>query len=185
MRRSFKSREPGRTSRSGSVRRRGSTTTAEKVDAEASTSYAREVFARDSRGVILYDGVCNMCNAAVNFAVTYDKDETSTRGSVRFAALQSDAGRALLRAAGRAEDDISSIVYVKGEREAYVKSKAVLEIAKEMRAPFPVLAMVGGIVPVVIGDALYDFVAKNRYSFLGKRDECRLGDEAFDERFLR
>jgi len=139
----------------------------------------------DARGIILYDGVCNLCNGAVNFAMEYDSDRTS--GSVRFAALQSDAGRALLRNCGREETDISSIVFVEGPRpeESYVKSEAILRIAKRMRAPFPQLSALGSVVPRAIGDFVYDLVADNRYSILGKRDVCRLGDDANDDRFIQ
>lgn len=146
----------------------------------------RDLFTeREARGIILYDGVCNLCNGAVNFAMEYDGDRSS--GSVRFAALQSDAGRALLRNCGREETDISSIVFVEGPgpEESYVKSEAILRIAKRMRAPFPQLSALGSMVPRVIGDFVYDLVANNRYSILGKRDVCRLGDDENDDRFIR
>lgn len=140
---------------------------------------------RDARGIILYDGVCNLCNGAVNFAMEYDGDRSC--GSVRFAALQSDAGRALLRNCGREETDISSIVFVEGPgpEESYVKSEAILRIAKRMRAPFPQLSALGSLVPRAVGDFVYDVVANNRYSILGKRDVCRLGDDENDDRFIR
>jgi predicted DCC family thiol-disulfide oxidoreductase YuxK len=138
----------------------------------------------DERGVILYDGVCNLCNSAVNFAIEYDADVTG-RGSLRFAALQSDAGRAMLVRAGRDADDISSIVFVERGGVARVKSDAILAIAKRLRAPFPQLSALGRVfVPRMLGDAVYDLVANNRYAVLGKRDVCRLGDETHDDRFL-
>lgn len=138
----------------------------------------------DDRGVILYDGVCNLCNAAVNFAIEYDADDTG-RGSVRFAALQSDVGRAMLVRAGRDADDISSIVFVERGGVARVKSDAILAIAKRLRAPFPQLSALGRVfVPRILGDAVYDLVANNRYAVLGRRDVCRLGDETHEDRFL-
>ncbi len=144
-----------------------------------------EWFKDDDRGVILYDGVCNLCNGAVNFALEYDAEPS--RGSVRFAALQSETGRAMLVNAGRDADDISSIVFVEGAApsESYVKSEAILRIARRMRAPFPQLSALGSLVPRAIGDFVYDAVADNRYSLLGKRDACRFGDDENDERFLR
>ena len=144
-----------------------------------------EWFKDDDRGVILYDGVCNLCNGAVNFALEYDAEPS--RGSVRFAALQGETGRAMLVNAGRDADDISSIVFVEGAApsESYVKSEAILRIARRMRAPFPQLSALGSLVPRAIGDFVYDAVADNRYSLLGKRDACRFGDDENDERFLR
>ncbi|CAI5490116.1 unnamed protein product [Closterium sp. Naga37s-1] len=91
-------------------------------------------FATDDRPIVLYDGVCNMCNGGVNFALDADP-----QGRLRFAALQSEAGRALLARSGRSPDDISSIVLV--ERDgAYIKSDAVLRIARLLDLPLAFLA---------------------------------------------
>lgn len=140
----------------------------------------------ERRGIILYDGVCNLCNGAVNFAIANDGNG-GRGGSVRFAALQSETGRRLLRNAGRDAEDISSIVFVEAANSeaSYVKSEAVLRIAKRMRAPFPQLAAIGSVFPRALGDLAYDLVADNRYFILGRRDECRLGDDVHDDRFLR
>ena len=136
----------------------------------------------DTRPVILYDGVCNLCNGGVNFAIDMDAKES---GSVRFAALQSDVGRALLRNCGRSADDISSIVFVVSPTRAYVKSEAVLRIAEYMKPPLPTLGGIGLMFPTPLGDFVYDLVADNRYNILGVRDECRLGrDDEFKDRFL-
>ena len=107
-------------------------------------------------------------------------------GKLRFAALQSTAGRALLRRAGRDPDDISSIVLVE-EDAAYVKSDAVLRIATYLDGNplFPIAGTVGPVVPGFLRDVLYDVVADNRYELLGMKDECRLGDDRFDDRFVQ
>ena len=107
-------------------------------------------------------------------------------GKLRFAALQSTAGRALLRRAGRDPDDISSIVLVE-ENAAYVKSDAVLRIATYFSANplFPFAGTLGPVVPTFIRDAFYDAIADNRYDLLGMKDECRLGDDRFDDRFVQ
>jgi predicted DCC family thiol-disulfide oxidoreductase YuxK len=139
------------------------------------------VFADDKRPVILFDGVCNLCNGGVNFAL--DADPT---GKLRFAALQSEVGRALLQADGRSADDISTIVLV--EESGYSeKSSAVLRIASRLslvNLPLAPLALLGGGVPPVVRDLVYDAVANNRYNLLGKTDECRLDDGTFADRFL-
>jgi predicted DCC family thiol-disulfide oxidoreductase YuxK len=129
--------------------------------------------------VILFDGVCNLCNGGVNLALDLDPP-----GKLRFAALQSDAGRALLARAGRDPSDISSIVLVE-EHAAYVKSDAVLRIATYLENPaLPAAAALGMVFPGALRDAVYDLVAANRYELLGLKDECRLGDDRFDDRFV-
>eukprot|EP00850_Spirogloea_muscicola_P011562 SM000072S21196 [mRNA] locus=s72:255008:256255:- [translate_table: standard] len=142
------------------------------------TTTADRYFATDPRPIILFDGVCNMCNGFVNFMLDGDKD-----GKVRFAALQSEAGRALLRRSGRAPNDISSIVLVEQDG-SYIKSEAVLKIARYLDFPFPPLSSLGFVAPGFLRDSFYDLVANNRYSILGKRDNCRISDNNFKERFI-
>ncbi|KAG7346644.1 DUF393 domain containing protein [Nitzschia inconspicua] len=142
------------------------------------------VFATDKRPVILFDGVCNMCNSAVNLALDWDP-----KGKLRFSALQSKVGRSLLEANGRNADDISSIVLVTKDG-AFVKSDAVLKITEEL-TPAPLLPLKPAavlsrwVIPKFLRDIVYDNVADNRYSIMGKRDECRLdSDGAFEDRFV-
>ena len=142
------------------------------------------VFATDKRPVILFDGVCNLCNSAVNLALDWDP-----KGKLRFSALQSNVGRGLLRANVRNDDDISSIVLVTSDG-AYTKSDAVLRIAEELTPlsflPLkPAAAVSRALVPKLLRDILYDGVANNRYNIMGMRDECRLDfDGEFDNRFV-
>ena len=147
---------------------------------------SERVFATDKRPVILFDGVCNMCNGAVNLALDWDP-----AAKLRFSALQSNVGRALLQANGREADDISSIVLVTSDG-AYIKSDAILRITEELTPswlPVPLAkpAAIAGrtLVPKFLRDLIYDGVADNRYSILGMRDECRFGDEnEFASRFV-
>lgn len=141
------------------------------------------LFATDTRPVILYDGVCGLCNNAVNLSLDLDD-----QGVVRYAALQSDVGRLLLRRSGRSADDISSIVLCTRDG-SYTKSEAVLRIAQLLeRGPLPsslpVLGTLGLLVPPFLRDAVYDVVADNRYAVFGKTDECRLSDGRFEARFV-
>jgi predicted DCC family thiol-disulfide oxidoreductase YuxK len=142
------------------------------------------VFANDRRPVILFDGVCNMCNSAVNLALDWDP-----KGCLRFSALQSNVGRALLEANGRKADDISSIVLVT-EDGAYIKSDAVLKITEELTPvsllPLkPVAVLSRWMVPKFLRDIIYDNVADNRYQIMGKRNECRLDSNGdFADRFI-
>ena len=139
-----------------------------------------EFFAgHDQRPIVLYDGICRMCNFWVNWVLRFEG-----RPTLRFAALQSPAGRALLRRAGRRPDDISSIVLVEADG-ALIKSEAVLRIALELRPPAPALAgAVRALLPLGLRDAAYDWVADNRYSLFGRLAACRLSDESCANRFL-
>ncbi|EFJ13377.1 hypothetical protein SELMODRAFT_122411 [Selaginella moellendorffii] len=136
------------------------------------------LFASDTRPVILFDGVCNLCNGGVNFVL--DRDP---RARLRFAALQSNAGRALLEKSGRSRDDISSIVLVEKQR-SYIKSEAVLRIAHYLDEPYPSLATLALLFPLFLRDPTYDLIANNRYSLFGQTNHCRTSDEQFKERFL-
>eukprot|EP00741_Cyanophora_paradoxa_P004693 tig00000823_g4555.t1 len=129
-----------------------------------------EVLRRETKPVILYDGVCGLCNGGVEFVLWFESGD-----AFRFAALQSEKGRSLLRAAGRDPDDISTIVLI-SEGRAFTKSEAVLRIGRRLQNPLPLLALLGLGVPPFVRDLLYDQVASNRYSFFGRRDECRLSD---------
>ena len=151
----------------------------------------------DSRPIILFDGVCNLCHGGVNFVL--DTDNTPD-GALRFAALQSELGKTLLEKAGKSRDDISSIVLVeKGEGQSnnnnnelkfYFKSDAILRIGAKLGNFYgiplsPLAKVANAFVPTFIRDTVYTAVASNRYNLLGKKDECRFdADGKFDERFL-
>ena len=137
--------------------------------------------------VVLYDGVCNFCNAWVDLLLQVD-----TGGIFSFAPLQGEAGMALLEKVGRERSDISSVVLVKkngtkGMYEGYVKSDAVVEVMKELNLPLLSMAGVGlaAILPKALKNGLYDQVANNRYRLMGTRTTMeRLSDEVNAHRFL-
>lgn len=133
---------------------------------------------QDNRPIILFDGVCNLCNNGVKFMLDNDR-----QARCRFAALQSHAGATLLRRAGRSPDDISSIVFVE-EDQSHIKSEAILRIAQCLDSPFPLLASLGLLVPLQLRDFVYDIIANNRYQLLGKSDMCRMKDDKFADRFI-
>ena len=125
-----------------------------------------------------------MCNNAVNLALDWD-----LKGALRFAALQSNVRRALLQVHGREANDISSIVFVTS-KGAFIKSDAILGITEELN-PLPFLPMrpfaklATQVVPSSLRDLIYDGIADNRYSIMGKRNECWFdADGEFDDRFV-
>ena len=127
--------------------------------------------------IVLYDGVCGLCDRSVQLILRNDR-----RGRFRFAALQSDAGRALLEKFGLPPDALDSIVLVEGGR-AWRKSRAALRIARRMDAPWPLLWPLI-IIPGAVADVFYDLVAKNRYRMFGKLDACMLPPPEVRARFL-
>ncbi len=126
------------------------------------------------RAIILFDGVCNLCNGAVTFIIDRDPN-----GYFAFAPLQSETGRELLEGA---KTDLESIVLIEnGER--YSQSTAALRVARRLRNPWPLLY--GFIVvPKALRDGVYDWIAANRYRWFGKIESCRLPTPELRERFL-
>ncbi|XP_058226748.1 DCC family protein At1g52590, chloroplastic [Rhododendron vialii] len=125
-------------------------------------------FEKDTRPIMLFDGVCNLCNGGVKFVCDNDRNR-----NIRFEALQSEAGKKLLRRSGRAPDDISSVVLVEKER-SFIKSEAVLKIMEYINLPFPQLALFLQFIPLFIRDFVYDNVANNRYAFFGRSEACEI-----------
>jgi len=131
---------------------------------------------------ILFDGVCNLCHGFVQFVIRHD-----AAGRFRFASLQSAAGQALLAAAGQPHlaapsADPDSVVLVAGGR-VYTHSAAVLRIAGHLGGAWR-LAAVGWLVPRAWRDALYRYVARNRYRWFGRQESCLLPTPALRARFL-
>jgi predicted DCC family thiol-disulfide oxidoreductase YuxK len=131
------------------------------------------------QAVILFDGVCNLCNAWVLFVI--DRDP---RARFVFAPLQGDAAVTLLRARGYVGDTASpaTVVLVEGER-VYDRSTAVLRILRRLGGLWPLLALLLAI-PRSVRDPIYDWVARRRYGWFGRSDRCRLPTPELRARFL-
>ena len=127
--------------------------------------------------LVLYDGTCGLCSRSVQLILRHDR-----RGRFRFAALQSDAGRALLRRHGLPVDQLDSVVLVEGGR-AYTKSRAALRIARGMDAPWPALRALA-VVPRPVADFVYDRVARSRYRLFGRQESCMIPTPEIRSRFL-
>ncbi|ONK81038.1 uncharacterized protein A4U43_C01F24570 [Asparagus officinalis] len=123
-----------------------------------------EFFNGDKRPIMLFDGVCNLCNGGVRFVRDNDRNRR-----IRYEPLQSESGRKLLQRSGRSPDDISSVVLVEKDR-SYIKSEAVLKIMEYLDLPFPQLALLLNIIPLFIRDFAYDNVANNRYVIFGRTE---------------
>ncbi|XP_031505531.1 DCC family protein At1g52590, chloroplastic isoform X1 [Nymphaea colorata] len=135
------------------------------VDWKKATSH---FFESDTRPIMLFDGVCNLCNGGVKFVRDNDHNRR-----IRYEALQSESGRKLLQRSGRSPDDISSVVLVEKDR-SYIKSEAVLKIMEYLDMPFPQLSLFIKLIPLFMRDTVYDTVANNRYAFFGRSDACEI-----------
>ncbi len=127
--------------------------------------------------VVLYDGVCDLCSRAVRFIVRRDP-----AGRFRFAALQSDGGRRLLKAHNLSADEMESIILVSGD-EITFRSDAAMAIARHLRGPSRLLAALR-IVPRPIRDGCYRFIANRRYRWFGRKTACEVPAENIQDRFL-
>jgi predicted DCC family thiol-disulfide oxidoreductase YuxK len=119
----------------------------------------------DTAPLVLFDGVCNLCHGAVQFVIKNDP-----KARFRFAALQSPAAEQALAAAGFEGPRPDSMMLVDRGR-VYTRSAAALAIARGLRFPWPLLA-VFWIVPSPLRDLVYRWIARHRYRWFGKRDEC-------------
>ena len=124
--------------------------------------------------IILFDGVCNLCNASVNFVLKND-----TKNQFKFASLQSDAAQQLLLQFKVKNDKnhLDRIILIKN-KTVYDKSTAALLIIKQLKFPFS-LGFVFIIIPKFIRDYIYDIIAKNRYKWFGKKNTCRVPTDEF------
>jgi predicted DCC family thiol-disulfide oxidoreductase YuxK len=128
--------------------------------------------------ILFFDGVCNLCNKSVQFVIRHDQ-----AGNVKFATLQSAAGEAardaVLKAYGRVPDSI--ILYDNGRY--YVQSTAALRLAGYLDGGWRFLKTFL-FIPAFIREPLYKLIARNRYRWFGKQDECMLPTPALKARFL-
>lgn len=131
----------------------------------------------DNRPVLLYDGVCNLCNGMVRFVIRWDRKK-----EIQFASLQSETGKSYLEELGLPTDDFDTLVYLKAGKH-FIRSSAVLEVLKDMGG-FWRLFYIFIIIPSCLRDLVYRIVAWLRYRVFGKRDTCKLPSPEIKERFL-
>lgn len=127
--------------------------------------------------VLLFDGVCNLCSASVQFVLKYD-----TRGRFQFASLQSKEGQELLKKHGLPIRAFQSFVLIRDGR-CYSQSTAALQVARDLKFPINLLSIFL-IIPRPIRDFFYKVIAKNRYRWFGKKESCWLPRPEWKERFI-
>lgn len=132
----------------------------------------------EDKKIILFDGVCNLCNSAINYVIERDKKDV-----FRFVALQSDLGQEILQHIGIDQKNIDSIILYEPGVAYFYKSSAALEIAKELGGIIGYSA-VFRFIPETLRNPIYDYVARNRYKWYGKKDACMIPTPELQAKFL-
>lgn len=128
--------------------------------------------------LILFDGVCNLCNASVQYIIRHDKKDV-----FMFTALQSDTGLALIKKFNIDTTKTDSILLYSEEKGVSYKSTAALKIASKLGFPQNMLAIFL-IIPAFIRNRVYDYIARNRYKWYGKKEACMIPTEELKSKFL-
>jgi predicted DCC family thiol-disulfide oxidoreductase YuxK len=130
-----------------------------------------------TQAIILFDGVCNLCNSLVRFIIERDRE-----GAFLFASLQSESALKLVRKFDLSVTDFDSIMLIEGSTYS-IKSEAALRIAKRLRGIWSIF-YIFIVLPKSWRDRMYDFVAQNRYRWFGKSDQCPALTSDMGHRFL-
>ena len=131
-----------------------------------------------NKKIILFDGVCNLCDAAVQFVIQHDKKD-----EFRFVALQSELGQQILKHIGINPANIDSVILYQPGIAYYYKSAAAIEIARSLGG-FLHFGTIFKLIPTGIRNQLYDYVAKNRYKWYGKKETCLVPSAENKTKFL-
>ncbi len=127
--------------------------------------------------ILLFDGVCNLCNGSVQFVIRLDP-----KGKFRFAALQSEVGQKLLKQANMSTDELSTVVLYENGK-FYTHSDVPLRVVRQFGGAWVLLyALV--IVPKFVRNIIYNWIARNRYRWFGKRESCMIPTPELKSRFL-
>lgn len=122
----------------------------------------------EGKKIILFDGVCNLCNGAINFIIKRDKNDV-----FRYASLQSEVGQKLAKERDIDTSKLDTILLIEPRMAYYHKSTAALRIARQLSGGYPLLS-VFLIFPKFLRDCVYDIVSRNRYNWFGKKESCMI-----------
>lgn len=131
-----------------------------------------------NKKIILFDGICNLCDSAVQFVIQHDKKDV-----FRFVAIQSELGEQILKHIGINPMNIDSVILYEPGIAYYYKSDAALQIAKNLGGFFH-FGTFFRIIPTGISNKLYDYIAKNRYKWYGKKETCLIPTLELKSKFL-
>ena len=128
--------------------------------------------------IILFDGVCNLCNGAIQFVIKHDKKDV-----FRFVALQSKRGAQIKSQIGYENENLDSFILVDDENNYFIKSSAAIEIARNLGGIW-IIFLVFKIIPTKFRDLIYNFIARNRYKWFGKNEHCMVPTDHLKSKFL-
>jgi len=131
-----------------------------------------------SKKIILFDGVCNLCNNSVQFVIKRDVNDV-----FQFAALQSETGKKLLTERNIDTQEVDSIILIEPNIAYYTKSTAALEIGKHLKGLKAISSILLWL-PEDLRNIIYDFIARNRYKWYGKKDNCMIPSEELKSKFI-
>ena len=131
-----------------------------------------------NKKIILFDGVCNLCDSAVQLIIKYDKNDF-----FRFVALESDLGQKIIKHLGIDTQKTDSIILYQPGFAYYYKSEAAIAIAKDLGGCLS-LASIFSVLPTSFSNFIYDYIAKNRYKWYGKKESCMIPTPALKAKFL-
>ena len=132
----------------------------------------------ENKKIILFDGVCNLCNSSVQFVIERDEKDI-----FRFVALQSDLGIEIIKHIGIDITKTDSIILYEPGTAYYYKSNAVIKIAETL-GEFLSIIWIFKVLPLTIRDFVYDYIAKNRYQWYGKKESCMVPTPELQSKFL-
>lgn len=131
-----------------------------------------------AKDLVLFDGVCNLCERSVLFIIRHDN-----AGRFQFCSLQSRAAKAILDEHEYGDDALASVLLL-SKGELYARSRAALRIARRLDGLWPLFFYVLIWVPPFVTDAVYNFVGKRRYKWFGRKDACWVPDAELRQRFI-
>lgn len=127
--------------------------------------------------VIFFDGVCNLCNASINYVIDHDP-----KGYFKLCAIQSEKGEDFLKNYNLTPKEVKTVILFENNR-LYTRSVAALKIAKRLKGPVK-LTWIFILVPRFLRDPVYNYIARNRYRWFGKREQCRVPTPEIRNRFI-
>ncbi len=131
-----------------------------------------------NKKIILFDGVCNLCNGFIQFVIKHDATDV-----FRYASLQSDIGQQLVSERGIDTKTIDSVVLIEPGIAYYIKSDAALQIGKQLKG-YRTFSKVLNLIPSGLRNFVYDLIAQYRYAWFGKNDQCMIPTPELKSKFL-
>ena len=132
----------------------------------------------ENKKIIVFDGVCNLCNGFIQFVIKHDKND-----DFRYAALQSDMGQQLISERKINTEKIDSVILIEPGVAYYVKSDAALQVGRHLKG-FRTISRVTNLIPIGLRNIIYDFIARYRYTWFGKKEVCMIPTPELKAKFL-